>query len=201
MRLPDGPRQVLAGIVAGAAFLLFFLGLLLVWWLALGLAVAVYFALLLVVGRRRPLEEIQLTARVTAADVAAAAEALADAGRRLARAAEAAPDADRPAIATMAEHVGSIRQSIIEDPEDYRPARSFVNVYLPGIVQTVEGYVKLARQTGPGGAARLTHLGDRIRAFAPAVERIRTACIENDLKSLEIEVSVLSERFDREGGR
>ncbi|RYH11164.1 5-bromo-4-chloroindolyl phosphate hydrolysis family protein [Tropicimonas sp. IMCC6043] len=197
MRLPDGPRQVVAGLLAAAAFLGLYFGLSLVVWLALVLAVAVYAAALLLIGRRRTLEEINLGTSVSAADIQSAAATLQDAQQRLERAAGKAPEADTPAILDMASHVGSIRRSVLEDPEDYRPARRFITFYLPNIVKTVESYVKLAGQARGEKAARLHDLSGQIRRFGEVVERIDAACIENDLRALEVEVDVLSGQLDR----
>lgn len=200
MRLPDGPRHLLAGGLASGAFLALFFGLALTWWLALLLGAAIYGAALLLVQRRTALEEIKLSSRgVTAADIAAAGAALDDAARRLAQAARQAPDQDRTALADMAETVGLIRQAILEDPEDYRAARSFVTVHLPNIVQTVESYVKLSSEARGDVIQRLADLSDRIRGFGPVVERIHRATVENNLRALEIEVSVLSDQLDRRG--
>lgn len=197
MKLPDGPRQVVAGLLAAVAFLGLYFGLDMVVWLALALGVAVYAAVLLLIGRKRPLEEIHLGSSVSAADIRAAAAALQDAQERLDRAAKKAPLADVPSIAEMAVHVGSIRRSVLEDPEDYRPARRFITFYLPNIVKTVETYVKLAAQARGDRAARLHDLSGQIKRFGEVVERIDAACIENDLRALEVEVEVLSAQLDR----
>lgn len=198
MRLPDGARQLVAAALASAAFLALFFGAGLVWWLALALGAAVYGAALLLIRRRQGLDEITLSARgVTAADIQVAGEALEDAARRLARAAESAPRQDRAAIAEMGETVALIRQSILEDPEDYRAARRFVLVHLPTIVRTVESYVKLSAEARGDVVQRLADLSDRIRGFGPVVERIHRACVENNLRALEIEVAVLSDQLER----
>ncbi len=197
MRLYDGPRQIVAALLASGVFLTLFFGLTLVWWAALGLGAACYGAALLVIERRRPLEEIQVSARVSAADIAAAAAALEDAGHRLEKSAAAAPKSDQPALTEMADDIMSIRQSILNDPEDYRAARSFINVYLPTVIQTVETYVKVAGNASGSAAARVQALGTQIQSFAPAIHRIRAACIENDLAALEVEVAVLSKTFDK----
>ncbi len=197
MRLHEGPRQLLTGIVSAGAFLAAFYGLGLVWWLAVALGVAVYGAMLLIIERKSPLSEVKLASRVTAADIAQAADALTDASTRLGQSAEIAPATERPALEQMSDHLQSIRQSVIDDPDDFRAARPFINVYLPKIVQTVENFVKVADQATDSSADRLRILGERIRAFEPVVHRIRSACLENDLKALELEVDVLSESLDR----
>jgi hypothetical protein len=197
MRMYDGPRQMVAALLASVLFLALFFGAALVWWLALVMAVAVYGAALLLIGRKRALEEIRLSDRVSAADVAAAAEALADASQRLTRAVDRAPEPDRPALADMARDLASIRQSITEDPADFRAARSFINVYLPTMIAAVESYVKVAGQASGDTAVRVRGLGEQIRGFAPVIRRIQTACIENDLNALEVEVAVLSKTLGR----
>ena len=196
MRLPDGPRQIIAALASSGAFLVLYFGASLVWWLSLGLAFAIYFAFLLIVERRPPLDEIQLSERVSAADIEMAAIALKEAGVRLTNAAARAPETDRPAINDMARNVFSIRERIIEDPEDFRPARRFITIYLPKIVQTVESYAKLTGQATTGTAERVSGLGAQIRSFVPVIERINAACIENDLRLLEVEVEVLSGTLD-----
>ncbi|MHA3915421.1 5-bromo-4-chloroindolyl phosphate hydrolysis family protein [Halovulum sp. GXIMD14793] len=197
MQLADGPRQIVAGLAASAVFLTLFFGLSLVWWLALGLSVATYFALLLLVQRRRPLDEVHLAQRVTAADIRKAEVMLSQAGTRLERAAVNAPKLDRTAIEEMAKNVHSIRERIVEDPDDFRAARRFVTVYLPKVVQTVESYTKVSRQASGRAAERLEQLGEQIRGYAPVIERINEACIENDLRALELEAEVLSATLER----
>lgn len=197
MRMYDGPRHMVAALLASGVFLALFFGAGLVWWLALVMAVAVYGAALLLIGRKLALDEIRLSDRVSAADVAAAADALADASQRLTRALDIAPDPDRPALADMARDLQSIRQSITEDPADFRAARSFINVYLPTMINAVESYVKVAGQASGEAAQRVRGLGEQIRGFAPVIRRIQTACIENDLNALELEVAVLSKTLGR----
>lgn len=198
MKLAEGPRQILAGGLASLLFLGVYYGFDLVWWLSLGLGIACYVAVLLLVERKTLLSEVKLASRVSAADIAEAAAVLEDAAKRLERSAKAAPEAkEQMALTQMSDDLLSIRQSVKEDPDDYRAARQFINVYLPKIVQTVESYVKVAQQANGASAARLKGLGDRIRGFEPVVHRIRTACIENDLSALELEVDVLSKSLER----
>lgn len=198
MKLSEGPRQVAAGGIASAVFLALFFGMDLIWWLALVLGAIAYGAALLLIERKAPLSEIHLTARVTAADVAQAATALEEAGNRLEQSALSAPTpAESEALTRMTGHLRSIRQSVIEDPDDFRASRQFINVYLPKIVQTVETYVKVSDQATDANTERLERLGDRIRGFEPVIHRIRTACIDNDLTALELEVDVLSKSLDR----
>lgn len=197
MRLSDGPRQILAGIISAAAFLALFFGLTLVVWAALLGAVLVYAAALLIIRRRPPLDEIHLSAQVTAADVARATDALAVAAERLDRASVRAPQATQAQIADMAEHLGSIKNSVATDPEDYRTTRRFIGFYLPKIVDTVEAYVAIADKTTGAQAARVEALSEDIARFDKVIREIDQACLENDVQALEVQVEVLANQMDR----
>lgn len=197
MKMPDRPRQVMAGALATIAFLCLYLGMNLVLWLALLLAITVYGAALLLIQRRRPLEEIQLGDGVSAGDITAVA--LDDASKRLDRAANRAPIEDAGEIAKMATHVVSIRRSMLKNPETHRPVRRFTTVYLPHIVKCVETYVQLAAQTGDR-RTRLHDVSGQIKRFGEVLERIEVTCIENDLRALDVELDVLSSQLDRTRG-
>jgi ribosome-binding protein aMBF1 (putative translation factor) len=200
MQLPEGVRQIVAGVLASGVFLALFLGGALVWWVALGLGAVAYFAFLLIIRRRLPSSEVMLGDRVSKADLDAAAASLASAGARLRAASQAAPAADRDEMADMADHVLSIRELILADPNDYRLARPFITFYLPKIVEMVESYVALARQARGAQSARLADLGQRIRGFAPIVRKIEKACLDNDLAALEAEVEALGFQVKRIAG-
>jgi hypothetical protein len=81
MTLPDGPRQIAAGSVAAAAFLVLYFPLSLEWFVALPLGALVFAAVLVAVPRRRALAKIVVADRVTAADIAGLG-ALIDGGAR-----------------------------------------------------------------------------------------------------------------------
>lgn len=197
MALPDGLRQLLAGALAALAFLGLFFGLSLVWWAALGLGVVVYFALLLVIRRRTPADEIMVSSRVSAADISAAGRALGEAAARLNATEAKVPEPDRAALADMSAHLQSIRRNVLADPQDFRSARRFVNNYLPVVVQTVEAYGTLAERAGPKHSDRLSALGGQIRSFVPVIEEIDRACLENDFAALEVQVAALATQMDR----
>jgi 5-bromo-4-chloroindolyl phosphate hydrolysis protein len=197
MSLPDGPRQILAALLASAAFLGLFLGAALVWWLALGLAAVTYGALLLLIPRRRPLNEVMLTDQVSAADIARATDGLTNAAYRLNEAAKIAPPADRAGLADMSKHLSSIRELIKSDPKDYRQTKQFISYFLPLIVTTVESYVGLAKLAQGENAERLAELGSMIKGFVPVVQKIDQACIENDFTALEAQVSALQFQLKR----
>jgi hypothetical protein len=200
MQLPEGVRQIVAGLLASAVFLALFLGGSLVWWVALGLSVLSFFAFLLVIRKRPLASEVMLGERISQADLDTAAAGLASAGSRLRAASEAAPVADRADLADMADHVLSIRDLILADPNDYRLARPFITFYLPRIVETVETYVGLAQRARGAQSARLAELGQRIKDFGPVVRKIDKACLDNDLESLEAEVEALGFQVKRIAG-
>jgi hypothetical protein len=197
MALYDGPRQVVAGVAAAAIFLALFFGATLVWWLALVLGAVAYGALLLVIPRRKRASEITLGLRVTEQDVQNAGHALQEYAMRLQRTLPGLPEADRPAVAEMAQHLGSIRENVMRDPDDFRLTRRFITTYLPNVVQTVETYADLSGRTSGEQAARLQALGEQIRGFASVVEEIERACVENDLAALEAEVGALDTQLSR----
>ncbi len=197
MSLPDGPRQILAALLASAAFLGLFLGAALVWWLALPLAAVTYGALLLIIPRRPPLTEVMLTDQVSAADIARATDALTNAAYRLNEAAKIAPPADRTGLTDMSNHLTSIRELIKSDPKDYRQTKQFISYFLPLIVTTVESYVGLAKLAQGENAVRLAELGTMIKGFVPVVQKIDQACLENDFTALEAQVSALQFQLKR----
>ena len=115
MQLPDGPRQIVAGLLAGAVFLLLFLGVPLVWWAALGLSLAAFLAFLFIIRKRLSASEVMVAERVTKADPQEAAASLASAGVRLRAASEAASVAIHTDMAVVADHVPSIRDLVLSD--------------------------------------------------------------------------------------
>lgn len=197
MSIPDGPRQIIAALLASGAFLILFFPADLVWWLALGLAALVYFALLLIIPRRRPLTEVMLSDQVSAADIAKATDALTNAAYRLNEAAKVAPTGDREGLLDMSKHLSSIRELIKADPRDYRQTKQFISYFLPMIVTTVESYVGLAKLAQGENTARIAELGGMIKDFVPVVQKIDQACIENDFVALESQVSALQFQLKR----
>lgn len=200
MTLPDGPRQIAAGLAASAGFLALFFGADLVWWLALLLGVLVYGAVLLLVRRRPSAAEVFVTEGVSRSDLEGVLADLSSAALRLSRAAEAAPPADAPLIAEMAERVAAIRDHHRTDPRDVTYTRRFIRTDLPLIVETTEGYVDLSRRARGGSEARLGPLAERLRGFLPVMERIEQACLDNDFRELEVQLAVLSGKLDRRYG-
>jgi hypothetical protein len=197
MTLPDGPRQILAALLAAGVFLALYFPANLLWQVALPLAVVAYAAFLLLIRRRRPLSEVVLSDRVTAADIAAGQAALDEALRRLSRA-EARADAElRPDLQALADDLRSIRDQIGDDPADFRIARRFIVNFLPKVVENVESYVQLAAVATGSARDRLAPLRDGIRAYRPAVTRIAQAGLENNFRALEAEIDALGFQLKR----
>ncbi len=197
MALPDGLRQIVAALLAAGVFLALYFGVLLEWYVALGLSVATYAALLLMVPRRKPLSEIVLSDRVSAADIAAATRALAEAARRISLASVQAPAADQPTLSDMSAHLNSLCTQIAEDPSDYRHAHRFITSYLPKMVENVEKYVSLAAKAHGPARDRLSPLRDGILSYGQVVARIDQAGLENDFRALEAEVDALGFQLKR----
>lgn len=197
MALGDGARHILAAVAAAVGFLGIFFGLSLIWPVALGLAVLIYGALLLLIRRAAEDHEVKLADRVSLADIRAAAAALETAADRLTTAAAAAPAGERVALTEMASHLTSIKSQIEDDPQDFREARRFIVTYLPRIVEAAEAYVGLAERAGAKDAGRLSEIGARIRGFAPVIEEIDRACLANDFAALEVQVDVLAAQMER----
>lgn len=197
MRLAEGPRQMLAGLVSAAAFLGFYLKLMLVWWLSLVLAVLVYGAVLLIVRRKLRADEITAGAGVTQADLVEAGRIMDRAAVRLEATHPKLPDTDAQVVAQLAAHVRSIRAQIMSDPQDYRRARRFISSYLGNMVDTVERFAELTAKTRGQHEARLQPIAARIHAYLPALEKIDAACLENDFTALEAQMNALAYQMER----
>ena len=167
------------------------------WLVALILAMAVYGGVLLLIARRKRLSEIHVASRVTAEELKDAATTLASAATRITAAAVSVSRDRSSSLTSIAEDLEVIRDNILEDPNDFRAARSFLNVHLPVVVEVVETYAKLAKRQTPETEARIRELGDRIEEFGQPIRRIRNASTEADLNALDTQVSVLSEILDR----
>ena len=196
MTLPDGPRQIIAALLAAGVFLALYFGAKLLWLVAFPLAAVAYGAFLLIIRRRRLLSEVVLSDRVTAADIAAGQAALDEALRRLARA-EAADAELKDDLAALGVELRSIRTQIGDDPADFRIARRFIVSFLPKLIGNVESYVSLsAAATGPA-RDRLAPLRDGIRAYRPIVARIAQAGLENNFRAMEAEIDALGIQLKR----
>lgn len=197
MALGETTRQVVAGLLAALAFLGLYLGLTLVWWVAFVAALAVYGATLLVFPRKKRADETMLSAQVSEADLIAAGQSMTAAATRLEAAMDRVPGDEQGTIAALLTHVTSIRDQVTQDPDDYRRARRFISSYLGNMVDTVERYADLAQKSRGRHPERLAPLAAQIHDFVPALEKIDTACLENDFRALESQVDALAMQLKR----
>ena len=197
MRLPDGPRHALAAGLAIIVFLGLYYGAALIWGVALGLAALSYGAVLLIVQRKRLLDEIVVSGTTTKADLAEAARIMDAAAVRLDKAAERVPDNDRSVVKEITDHLRSIRNQVAKDPEDFRRVRRFVKSYLAKMVTSVESYADLAEKSRGLHGQRLSTLASTIHGFVPTLAKIDAACLENDFAELEAQMSALDFQMKR----
>lgn len=197
MTLPDGPRQIVAGVLAALVFLALFFALNIAALPAFVLGAGAYGAFLLLVRRTPPLTEQMIDASISRADILASTSALDQAADRIADAAKIVPDRDGPELLEMAAHLRSIRDHVSADPQDYRSTRRFVQAYLPKILESVESYAKVSKQAKGAQSDRLAALGARIHDYGPLLAQIDEACIENDFAELEAQVDALATQLDR----
>ena len=84
-----------------------------------------------------------------------------------------------------------------EDPRDLRRARKFLNVYLDGAKQVVEGYAR----THPRVSA--PELEDNFRRVLSTIEEVfqeqRQKLLETDVTDLDVRIEVLTTQLKREG--
>ena len=199
MALSQLMRQVISGVLASLAFLILFFGLTLVWWAAFAAAVAVFVASLMVLPKGEDeAVQIPLAGAISQVDLREADRLMSEAQAKLEAAREIIlSDADKSMVTEMIDHVVSIKTQVLSDPEDYRRARRFIRSYLGTMVETVERYSDLVAKSRGKQAERLQPLAQQISGFVPVLEKIDTACLENDFLSLEVQVDALAEQMKR----
>ena len=195
MNLPETPRQIIAGSGAGVAFLAAYFGLSFTVWAALAVGVLVFAALLLLIRRTPPAAELMIAEGVSAADLDTALTALRVSAQRLRGLEGAAPAPDASVFVEMAVLLDRIGAHHSEDPRDLRHTRSFLRRDLPRLVEVSETYVELSNRANAASETRLAQLSKRIHGFKPVLEKIETACLENDFMQLEVETEVLSDQL------
>lgn len=197
LKLKELARQVVAGLLAAAAFTAVYLGVPLVWWAALLVGLAVYVASLLLIERAPESHEVYVFANLTQADVQAAAAHCQQAAQELRTASQARRiDAETAvALEKMAQLIEAIGRNYLQDARDLKHSRSFAQHYLPKIQALVNDYVALSELTVSSSNAqtRLLQVGETIRGYLPHVQSIYDACLENDFEKLELETAVLGD--------
>lgn len=197
LELEETLRQIVAGLVGSAVFLLAFFQLELALWAAAALALLGYLAFLVAVARRAAPEARMAAPDVSEQELRQARALLADSAERLRRVGLGASRVDGATFAKMAEILDRIEAHHAADPGDVRHTRRFLRHDLPRLVDTVETYAALSARADAGSADRIAELSRRIAAMTPALERIDQACLENDFLRLEVETEVLSDQLGR----
>lgn len=84
-----------------------------------------------------------------------------------------------------------------EDPRDLRRARKFLNVYLDGAKQVIEGYARTH------GRVSAPELEDNFRRVLATIEEVFTEqqqkLLETDVADLDVQIEVLTTQLKREG--
>jgi 5-bromo-4-chloroindolyl phosphate hydrolysis protein len=90
-----------------------------------------------------------------------------------------------------------ILKMLEEDPRDLRRARKFLNVYLDGAKQVVEGYARTH------GRVSAPELEDNFRRVLITIEEVFTEqqqkLLETDVTDLDVQIEVLTTQLKREG--
>jgi 5-bromo-4-chloroindolyl phosphate hydrolysis protein len=90
-----------------------------------------------------------------------------------------------------------ILDRIGDDPEDFRRARKFLNVYLDGAQQVTD---KFARTQGDANSAELeANFGTLLADMETVCEEQYQHLLDNDLVDLDVQIEVLTTRLKREG--
>ena len=195
MILEETPRQLTVGAGAALAFLGAYFGLSFTLWAALAVGALVLSALLLLIRPAPPATERMLADGVSAADLDTALTALRLSAQRLRGLQSSAPETDALVFGEMAGLLDRIGAHHAEDPRDLRHTRGFLRRDLPRLVEVSETYVELSNRANLESQQRLEQLSDRIHGFKPVLEKIETACLENDFMQLEVETEVLSDQL------
>jgi len=189
-------RQLSAGILASAAFAIVYLVFSLTWQPALGIAVAVYIAAFLLIERAPEDHEVYVHENLTQNDLDKAIKYCRQAANKLSKVAQLKQIEARSAEAlkNLAELVDHIADNYKDDPRDLKHSLSFVNHYLPRLLNIVQDFESLsAKALTPESQNRLHQIGNNIQAYVPHFQSIYDACLENDFKRLELETSVLGD--------
>lgn len=195
MILDETPRQLIVGAGAGLAFMAAYFGLSFTLWAALGVGCLVLLALLLLIRRAPPATERMIVEGVSAADLDTALTTLRISAQRLRGLEGEAPAPDAPIFVEMAGLLERISAHHAEDPRDLRHTRGFLRRDLPRLIEVSETYVELSNRANTESQQRLAQLSERIHGFKPVLEKIETACLENDFMKLEVETEVLSDQL------
>lgn len=189
-------RQISAGLIASVAFATTYLTFALTWQAALGVAVAIYIAVFLLIERAPEDHEVFVHENLTQNDLEKAIKYCYQAANRLKKTAKLKqieqPSAN--ALKKLSDLVKHIADNYKDDPRDLKHSLSFVNHYLPRLLNIVQDFESLSTKAlTPESQHRLQQIGHTIQTYVPHFQSIYNACLENDFKRLELETSVLGD--------
>lgn len=202
IKLKETGRQIVAGLLASGVFALVYIVLALKWLPALGIAVAVYIAMLLLIQRAPEDHERYIYENLTQHDLDKAVNACRQTAKKLQRVSHSTKRLDGETATSMeklAQLVDHIADNYQEDPRDLKHSLSFVKHYLPRLNTIVDHFASLSSKAlTPDSQQRLAKIGQAIRHYVPHFQSIYDACLENDFKKLEFETSVLGDVMELE---
>lgn len=128
-------------------------------------------------------------------------ETLAQAERGIAAIEQATREIGNAELNQRLRRIAKLARAILtlleEDPRDLRRARKFLNVYLDGATQVVEGYAKTH------GRVSMPELDDNFRRVLMTIEDVFTEqqqkLLESDVNDLDVQIEVLMTQLKREG--
>lgn len=194
-------RDILAGLIGGGVFVLFFFVLMPERLLLSIIAGVVAF----LAGRlifAPPPKMKMLVGGVTEAQLK---EALEEGRKKLNTLERASHAIDSPRVRERAlaicETTKKILDDIKQDPADLRPARKFLGYYLDATIKVVERYRDLSSRgvTDPGIQASLAKVESSLSTIQSAFEKQLAQLLENDVMDLDTELEVLEKTIEMEG--
>ena len=192
-------RQFLAGAVASVVFLVLFLGVDLVWWLAAGAAVVAFVGIILAVPKPKEAHEIELTAGISKADLDAALKLYREAADEMQEFSQERKLSPEMALTflRLARIVRAIGDNLRDDPTDLRQLRGFTNHHLPELRSISRTFVQLRRAPlNERAEQRLLEIRDRITGYTDRFDEIYHACLDDDFQKLEISTKALDQIMD-----
>jgi uncharacterized membrane protein YccC len=196
IKLKETTRQLLAGISASGVFALVYILFALKWLPALGIAFAVYIAIMLLIERAPEDSEVYIYENLTQHDLDKAVATCRQAAKKLQQVSKINHMEKETAesLEKLSQLVNHIADNYQEDPRDLKHSLSFVKHYLPRLNTIVDNFENLSgKALTPESQQRLSKIGHNIQGYVPHFQSIYDACLENDFKKLELETDVLGD--------
>jgi hypothetical protein len=187
------------GLVEGVAAVLAFLAFVFVgqisFLVSLGLAVGVYFGVMMLLPARKP-DQLVIDA-VTASELQ---RALAEGRARVARIQRETEGAARLPLSTIVRTAESILADFEERPRHVSEARFAFDTLLDATMMSLDRYEKFSRLSGPAAQRGRDVLEGRV---FPTIERglqqLLEKLLQDDLRALNVDAAVLEQLLDLEG--